>query len=157
MPVAGAIAQEDLQYPDPYSEGYFERLDYYDSLYSDEIFGFCKKHFLLKIRKMGSCLRKQQKLKDAIITNAQDKLGSRSLADSVYNECLDYHPRQGVVRVGSCVETRLMLHEKVEDDSIERVIYRKCEKKWRRNNASAIDTCCAHEGRYYRDNGKLRD
>lgn len=155
--VAGAIAQDEPKYPEPYSRGYYERLDYYSSIYPGEIYRFCYLRFSRDIRRIRSCLRKQQKARDAIFVNAQRQLGKQSRARAVYDECLGYHPDNGIVRVGACVETRLMLHDRVGDDATERIIYRKCELKWRHSLASTIDSCCAHEGRYYRENGRLRD
>lgn len=156
LPAAAALAQDDLKYPDPYSQGYYERLDYYASMYPNEIYRFCVGRFRQKIRSIRSCLRNQQDARDAVFANAQRKLGTRSLVQAVYDDCLDHHPDYGVGRIGACVETRLMLRDKVQDDSIERIIYQKCESKWRHSGVAAIDVCCAHEGRYYRDNGRLR-
>ena len=157
LPVFGANSRDDGRKPDLYSDEYYERLHRYASIYPNEIYRYCRSRFGPKLRPIRSCLRKQQKTRDAIFIHAQRQLGSQSRARTVYDDCLNYHPDNGVARIGACVETRLMLHDRVEDDSIERIIYRKCESKWRRSPASSIDTCCAHEGRYYRDNGRLRD
>jgi len=157
LPVARTVAKDDWQYPHPYSRGYYERLEYYESKYSNEMLRFCESRYLRNIRKLGRCLRRQQEIKDSIFANMQRQLDSHSRAQAMYQDCLDYHPRQGVERIGVCIETRLMLYDRVSDESIERLIYQICELKWRRNTTSAIDVCCAHEGRYYRDNGKLRD
>lgn len=100
---------------------------------------------------------RQNKIKNRILDYAYDQLGSRSLAQSVYDDCTDYHPKNGVRRISECVKTRLMLDKKLGDDIIEKRIYQKCDLKWSKHGSSAINNCSITEATHYRDKGQLRD
>ncbi len=102
-------------------------------------------------------MSKQNKLKNNILEYAHDQLGRRSLAQGIYDECLDYYPTSGVKRISKCVKTRLVLRSKLGDETVEKKIYQKCDYKWRKHGLSAIDNCSRMEANYYRDKGTLRD
>ena len=102
-------------------------------------------------------MRRQNKIKTGILNYAHDQLGRRSLAQGIYDDCTDYHPKNGVKRIRKCVKTRLMLDRKLEDDIIEKKIYQKCDFKWRKHGSSAINNCSVTEANYYREKGQLRD
>lgn len=157
--VAGsaAVADEHRRSPPLYSKQYFERLDYYQSVYPEEIFEFCAEIYLEKIRKLKRCLRDQLEFKKKILARARQQTGTKTLARVIYDDCLEFHPANGVGRIGACVDTRLILFDRVRDIAVERAIYRKCESKWRSSGAPAIDVCCAHEGSYYQKYGEMRD
>jgi len=107
--------------------------------------------------KVGSCMRKQIKLKNKILKYAQDQLGGRSLAQGIYDGCTDYYPKNGVARISKCVKTKLVLDSKLEDDIVEKRIYQKCDSKWRKHGSSAINNCSIMEANYYREKGKFRE
>ena len=155
----------------------FELLQYYNNLlnhykliYTKEIFDYCIDKNGIKVSyldigtrllaigsRLGSCMRKQDKLKNRILNYAQDQLGRRSLAQAIYDDCIDYHPMNGVARISKCVRTRLALDSKLKDDTIETIIYQKCDFKWRKHGSGAIDNCSISEANYYRRYGQLRD
>ena len=53
MPVNTAAADQYRRSPPLYSKQYFERLQYYQSVYPVEILEFCQELYLTKIRKLG--------------------------------------------------------------------------------------------------------
>ena len=140
-----------------FTEHEFYLLQHYKLVYPEEIFDFCVQDYGLKGSRLRSCLIRNDKLKQSILNVAQDQLGRRSLAQKIYDECLDYHPNQGVGRIVKCVETRLILASRLKDDTIEEKIYERCDFKWRKHGALAIDNCARTESNYYRDKGVLRE
>ena len=140
-----------------FTEHEFYLLQHYKLVYAKEIFDFCVHNFGLKGPSLRRCLIRNDKLKQRILNVAQDQLGRRSLAQGIYDECLDYHPTQGVGRIAKCVETRLVLASRLKDDAIEKKIYDKCDFKWRIHGYMAIDNCARAEANNYRDKGVLRD
>jgi len=100
---------------------------------------------------------RQNKLRDSIIKNANHQLGKPSLAQEIYDECVDYYPTNSVARIGKCVQTRLVLARKLQDDSIEKQIYLKCDLKWRKHGPGAVDNCSRALANRYRDNGQLEE
>jgi hypothetical protein len=101
-------------------------------------------------------MRRQKTLKASVLRLAQDQLGMQSLAQSVYDDCLEYYPVMGMERIAACVKSRLMLNSKVNDISIEKVIYHSCETKWRKHGFRAVQNCCIHSGNYYLRFGEMR-
>jgi len=97
----------------------------------------------------------QNTIKNRILGVAHDQLGRRSLAQDIYDDCVDYHPINGVARISKCVMTRLVLNSKLENDSVEQEIYQKCDFKWRKHGFRAIDNCARTQANYYRDTGQL--
>ena len=151
----------------------FQLLQHYKQVYAEEqeIFYYCVEKYKEKPKsyqsapfggfaigsKVGSCMRKQIKIKDKILDFAQGKLGERSLAQDIYDECTDYYPKSSAARIGDCVKTRVVLDGRLEDDTVEKKIYKKCDRKWRKHGPGAIDNCSRTEATYYRDKGRLRD
>jgi hypothetical protein len=154
--VSAALSAANLQERD-LTEHEFYLLEKYKLTYSKEIFDYCITKHGVYGHMAGNCMSKQDQLKNKILEYAHDRLGRRSLAQSIYDECLDYHPTRGVKRISKCVRTRLVLRSKLGDEAIEKKIYQKCDFKWRKHGASAIDNCSRMEANYYRDQGKLRD
>jgi hypothetical protein len=132
-------------------------LQHYQLIYTKEIFEFCVDRHGTTGHNMRSCMIRNDKLKMDILSDALDQLGRNSLAQSIYDDCVDYHPMNGVARISECVETRLVLDDKLKDGAIEKVIYQKCDYKWRKHGFKAIDACSRSEARYYRKKGLLRD
>jgi len=129
----------------------------YKLLYPEEIFDFCVDKFGPYGAGLGSCMRKNEDLKQRILTDAQEQLGNQSLAQGIYDECLEYYPMDGVKPIGECTYTRLYLQRELDDDSEERRVYRKCNLKWREHGYNAIDTCTRSEVNYYRRWGRYND
>ncbi len=132
-------------------------LKHYKEHYSEEIVDYCLKDSGANHGLVASCLARQQVLKDRLFENAHAILGRRSLVQVLYDECVDYYPHHGVARIGGCVDARLVLRDKLDNEPIEREIYRRCDDKWRRHGASAVTNCSSHAANYYRDKGRLRD
>jgi len=135
----------------------FYLLQHYKLICTEEIFDFCVEKHGTRGSKVGSCMARHNKLKNKILNDAHDQLGRRSLAQSIYDECLEYHPMKGVRPIGKCVYTRLYLHRELNDDSEERRVYQKCNLKWRKHGYAAVDTCARSEVNYYRRWGKYND
>ena len=151
----------------------FQLLQYYREVYADEIkiFDYCVAKYRKDLKssrsapfggfaigsKVGSCARKQVNIKEKILGYAQNQLGERSLAEGIYDECNEYYPRSGAARISKCVRTRLTLDSKLDDDLVEKMIYQKCDLKWRKHGPGAIDNCSRTGATYYRDKGQLRD
>ena len=140
-----------------FNEHDYYLLQHYRLIYTDEIFEFCIDEHGSTGHRMRSCMIRNDKLKKNILSDALDELGRHSLAQSIYDDCVDYYPMDGVARIGDCVETRLDLAGKLKDDTIEKIIYQKCDFKWRKHGFRSIDNCSGAEARYYRDKGKLKD
>ena len=154
MSVSGSAATTDEQ---AFYKHQYYLLKQYKLIYAEEIFDFCVEKFGSVESKLGRCLRKNDKLKQRILNDAHEQLGRQSLAQSNYDECLDYHPMEGVRPIGECVYTKLYLHRELNDDSEERRVYQKCNLKWREHGYNAVDTCARGEVTYYRRWGKYND
>ena len=154
MSVSGSAATTDEQ--DFYKHQYY-LLRHYDLIYTKEIFDFCVNKKGSVGSKLKRCLRENDKLKRRILNDAREQLGRQSLAQSDYDECLDYHPMEGVRPIGECVYTKLYLHRELNDDFEERRVYQKCNLKWREHGYNAVDTCARGEVTYYRRWGKYDD
>ena len=133
------------------------RLSYYREAYSKEIYGYCARNFRNKESRLVRCLDWHDRLKGEILANAQRYFGSESLAQGIYDQCYDYHPYEGVARIGECVSTRLKINKLVADEAIEKQIYHGCYRKRSKHGASAINNCANSDARYYRRTGILRD
>ena len=151
----------------------FRLLQHYRLVYAEEpnLFAYCVAKYREKSEssypapfeglaigsKVGRCMKKQIKIKNRILKLAERELGDRSLAQDIYDECTSYYPRSGAARTGDCVKTRLELDRRLDDDVVENKIYRKCDRKWRKHGADAIDNCSITGANYYRNKGQLRD
>jgi len=129
----------------------------YKLIYPEEIFDYCLDEFGPWTPGLGGCLSKNDKLKRRILNDARDQLGIQSLAHSIYDECLDFYPLEGVKPVGECVYTRLYLRRELDDDTEEKRIYQKCNLKWRPHGYDAVDTCARSEVNFYKRWGKFDD
>ena len=138
-------------------ENQYYLLKSYKLRYTEEIFDYCVEKNGPLASAAGGCMVRQEKIKIRILDYAQDQLGKRSLAQSIYDDCTDYHPKNGVRRIRECVKTRLMLDKKLEDDIIEEKIYQKCTSKWRKHGHRAINNCSVTQATHYREKGQLRD
>ena len=154
MSVSGSAATTDEQ--DFYKHQYY-LLKRYKLIYTKEIFNFCVYRKRLVGSKLKRCLRENDKLKRRILNDAREQLGTQSLAQNIYDDCVDYYPLNGVGRIRKCVRTRLVLDDKLKDITIEEIIYQKCDFKWRKHGSGAIDNCSRSEANYYRRKGRLRD
>lgn len=151
----------------------FNLLQHYKLMYPDEerIFNYCVARYKKDPgsyqagpfggysigTKVGSCMKKQIKLKNQIIDNAQDQLGGRTQAQGMYDECSEYYPGSGAATIGRCVKTRLVLDSMLEDDIVENKIYRNCDLVWRKHGHNAIDNCSRNDAYYYLQKGRFRD
>lgn len=135
---------------------YYE-LQRYKVQYTEEIFRYCLDSIGRNDPDLGWCMKRQQRIKDNILANALDELGRNSRAMAVYDDCVDYYPVSGVARIGACVDARLILHRKLDDDEAEQAIYQKCDEKWRKHGFRAVTNCSVHGANYYRDKGEFRD
>jgi hypothetical protein len=157
--VADALTPEEVQI---YEQQYYQ-LQYYKLKYPAEIFDYCVDKYgtIDKYEAtspaLAGCMIRQEKSRDSIIDDANRQLGSSSLARKIYAECVDYYPENGVTRIGKCVQTRLVLRDKLQKSSIEKEIYLKCHLKWRKHGSGAVDNCARSQANYYRENGQLRD
>lgn len=134
----------------------YRKLEYYRQIYDREIFDYCEDKYDLSLSKLTSCLRYQAKLKENTLKAAEDQFG-RSLAQSVYYNCLYRFPGTGVSLAAACVDTRIMLNDKIGDISIEMVIFENCDAKWRKHKYKAVHNCCVHSGNYYLRYGEIRE
>lgn len=148
-------------------------LQHYKLMYPDEerIFNYCLKKFNEDRKSLrsdpsrgynigtdvGSCMKKQIKIKNRILDNAQDQLGGRAQAQGIYDECSEYYSRSGAATIGRCVRTRLLLDKMLEDDIVENEIYQNCDRVWRKHGHNAIDNCSRNDAYYYLQKGQLRD
>lgn len=139
------------------SEHDYYLLQHYKSIYTEEIFTFCVDAYGTTGHKMRSCMIRNAELKKNILSDALDQLGRQSLAESIYDDCVDFYPLNGVARISECVKTRLDLSGKLQDDKIEKTIYQKCDYIWRKHGFRAINNCSSTEAIYYRDKGFLKD
>ena len=157
--VANALTPEEVQI---YEQQYYQ-LQYYKLKYPEEIFNYCVDKYgtIDKYEAtspaLGGCMIRQKKSRDNIIDDAIHQLGSPSLAQKIYDDCVGYYPKNGVTRIGECVETRIVLRSKLQKVSIEKEIYLKCDLKWRKHGSGAVDNCARAQANYYRENGQLSD
>jgi len=133
------------------------RLEYYRQRYPEEVFNFCEGLHHWDIDKLYKCLKLQYRRKKNIFVRAREQLGTQSRAQALYDYCLNHHPAHGVKIIGICVESRLLLKSRVENDFLENLIYQSCDDKWARHGWRAVRSCCLSEGGYYRENGELRE
>ena len=156
--VCHAAAAEQRRYDVETLRYDYEALMYYKTLYGSEIFEYClTNEHSGHITSLVNCLEGQQRRKEQILRKGQAQLGQRSLAQAIYDDCVDYSTDQGVAGIGHCVDTRPVLRDKLDDEAVEREIYRRCYLKWRKHSAGAINTCAGHAANYYRAKGELRD
>ena len=132
-------------------------LRHYKLIYTKEIFHFCVDKYGTTGHKMRSCMIRNDEIKKNIFADARDQLGMQSLAQNIYDDCVDNYPLNGVARIRKCVRTRLVLDDKLKDITIEEIIYQKCDFKWRKHGSGAIENCSRSEANYYRRKGRLRD
>ena len=125
--------------------------------HSAEVFDYCVSRFTLNIGRLPGCMLRQEKIRSNILRRAQEQLGLRSLAESLYFECRDLYPDQSISRSGDCVEAKLILRERLDEADVEAEIYRRCDRKWRRHGARAVKNCVIHGANFYLDKGELRD
>jgi len=129
----------------------------YKLLYPEEIFDYCVDRYGPFGAGLGGCMRRNDDIKQRVLTDAREQLGKQSLAQSIYAECLDYYPMVGVKPIGECAYTRLYLRRELNDDPEERRVYQKCNLKWRDHGYDAVDTCARSEVIYYRRWGRYND
>ncbi len=134
-----------------------ESLVYLKQLYGSEIFDYCLKEHGANLYLVAGCTERQQVRKERLFQNGQARRGRRSLVQAIYDDCVDYYPDRGVARIGSCVDARLKLRDKLDNEPVEREIYDRCDKKWARHGPRAITACSIHAANYYRREGQLRD
>jgi len=154
MSVSGAAATRGEQ---ALHDHQFYLLQNYKLKYTDEIFQYCVGEYGPFGPALGSCMSKNDRLRRRVLNEAREQLGKQSLAQNVYDECLDYYPMEGVKPVGECAYTRLYLQRELNDDSEERRVYRKCNLKWRDQGYGAVDTCARSEVIYYQRWGRYND
>ena len=136
--------------PDP------DELKWLSERYPRHIFDYCLDlhPFEPGLRK---CLSRQMRIRKQVLINAIDQLGTYDDALALYYECRDYYPISGVVPIGECVETRLILRRKLEFEVVEKFIYEKCDQKWRRHGPLSVRNCAANSANKYRNLGQLPD
>lgn len=136
--------------PDP------DELKWLSERYPKHIFDFCLDlhPFDPGLRR---CLSRQMRIRKQILIDAIDQLGNYNDALALYYECRDYYPISGVVPIGECVATRLILHRKLDFEVVEQLIYEKCDEKWRRHGPLSVRNCAANSANRYRDFGRLPD
>jgi hypothetical protein len=124
--------------------------------YPQEVFDYCldTHPFDPGLKK---CLSSQSKIRKQVLVNAIDQLGTYAEARALYDDCKDYHPLFGVVPIGECVATRLILRDKLDFAVVEQLIYEKCEQKWRKSGVLAVRNCAAHSANSYLEKGRLPD
>ena len=131
-------------------------LERYKKRYDEEIYEFCKNAYLFDPA-LRQCMRRQTKIKNNILADAIDRTGSYDEAIEIYRQCLEYYPIYGVGRIGACVDTMLVLDRKLDDDIAERLIYQKCDEKWRKHGPLSVRNCAGNSANYYRLYGEFRD
>jgi hypothetical protein len=130
------------------------KLEWLSKRYPEEIFDYC-----LDLNPfdpgLSKCLIRQRRIRKRILINAIDELGNYTDARVLYDECKEYYPLFGVVPIGECVATRLILHDKLDFEVVEQLIYEKCDAKWRKHGYLAIRNCAANSANSYREKGRL--
>ncbi|MDJ0779596.1 MAG: hypothetical protein QNJ85_17135 [Gammaproteobacteria bacterium] len=149
--------ESDLQRERNRAKHEYYTLKHLKLVYSPEVFDYCVDRHRVVGRPLRSCMMKQEKIRTGILDRALRELGRKSLARSLYDDCLDYYPGESISRVGDCVDTRLILRERLNHDDAEVEIFALCDKKWRKHGASAIRNCAISAAGYYRDTGKIVD
>ena len=132
-------------------------LEHYRLTYSPDIFDYCVKKHGSVAGLAGSCMEKQDRHKKRVLKKALEQLGRHSLAQAVYDDCLDYYPYNSAWRVSKCVYTRLDLNLRLEDETVEKTIYHLCDEKWRKHGYRSVDNCSTSEARYFLRTGDYRD
>ena len=155
MANASASATTDLDHA--YRQHQYYLLRKYKLTYDAEIFDYCLDELGPLAPGLGGCMRKNDELKQRILNNARAQLDLHSRAQDIYDECLDRHPMVGVKPVGRCVDTRLYLRDKLDDEIEERRIYLKCDIKWRKHGSASVDSCARSEVTYFRRWKKYRE
>ena len=123
--------------------------------YTEEIFEYCVEKYGAESSSAGDCMAAQKNLKNKILKDAKRAVGRRSLAQAMYDDCVDYYPMDGVKRIGECVTTKLYLRQ-LKDDSGENKIYEKCDSKWRSHGYRAVHNCAISEVTYFKRWDKYR-
>ena len=144
-----------IQQHDTYEHSYYV-LESFRLRYSEDLFYYCVKEHGTSNVTIGSCLLREDKLQKQILTEAQDELGRRSLAQSLYDDCRDYYPLYSVARIDDCVRTHLMLIDRLEQSEVRKKIYDLCDAKWRKHGAGAVNNCSIVEANYFRSKGRYR-
>ena len=126
-------------------------------MYSEEVFDYCVGEHRSNPDRLQACMLRQDRIKIAVLEQAQAQLGRRSLAEALYFDCLDFYFGQSIGRTADCVRTRLTLRERLNQVEAETEIYRRCHSKWRKHGARAVNNCAIHAANYYRDKGEFRD
>lgn len=134
----------------------FADLDRYRDRYPQEIFDYCEENYLFDPN-FRFCLRRQEKIRNNILVHAADQLKSPSHALAVYDECVAFFLLESAAIIGECVETRLILHLKLEEEFVEQFIYEKCDEKWREHSILAIRNCASNSANGFRYKGELPD
>ena len=124
-------------------------------VYDAEIFDYCFKEHETNVLLVAGCSAREQVRKNRLFRRAQAQLGQLSLVRAIYDECFDYYPNRSVTRIGFCVDSRLVLRDKLDNEPIEREIYRRCDEKWRKHGARSIDACTIHAATDFRRKGRL--
>jgi hypothetical protein len=132
-------------------------LEHYRLTYSPDIFDYCVKKHGSVARFASSCMEKQDRHKKRALKKALEQLGRHSLAQAVYDDCLDYYPYNSALRVSKCVYTRLNLNLMLEDETVEKTIYHLCDVKWRKRGYRSVDNCSTSDARYFQRTGDYRD
>ncbi len=130
---------------------------YYKNKYSTEIYTYCVKRFRPKESKLKKCMKLEQRSKRIILNVALKQLGNEGDAQRIYEQCMGYYPTLGVTRISRCVKTRLILESKLKFEVIEQEIYKRCDLKWRKHGAGAVDNCSRAGANTYLDKGVFRD
>jgi len=132
-------------------------LEYLRLTYSEEVFDYCARKHGTVAGAASSCMIKQDKLRTDALDEALEQLGRQSLAQAVYDDCVDYYPRHSVERIRQCVLTRLDLREMLDNDLVEKAIYDFCDGKWRDHGSRSVDGCASAEAGYFLRTGKYPD
>ena len=133
-----------------------EELKWLSKRYPKHIFDYC-----LDLHPfdpgLRNCLTRQMRIRKQVLINAINQLGNYNDALALYVECEEYFPLYGVVPIGECVATRLILHSKLDFKVVEQFIYEKCDEKWRWHGPLSVRNCAANSANKYRDFGWLPD
>jgi len=149
----GATTEQQLQQ----QQHDYYLLEYLRLTYSEEVFDYCVDKHGTAAGSASNCMIKQDKVRTKILDEALDQLGRHSLAQAVYDDCVDYYPRHSVERIRQCVLTRLDLRERLDDDLVEKTIYDFCDGKWRDHGYRSVGVCASAQARYFLRTGNYRD
>ena len=133
-----------------------DELEWLSKRYPKEVFDYC-----LDLHRydpgLRKCLYHQMSLRKQILINGIDELGNYNRAIALYDECKEYYPLYGVVPIGECVAIRLILHHRLDFEVVEKLIYEKCDEKWRKHSVLAVRNCALNSANRYRQDGRLPD